>query len=159
MQPTHHGRAKPRVGSPQLSHYSWHARPLSALQFNYAAFDAECVLRLADVLEPLALALAPDQGAASQLVDAELAAFHLIREMLSNTVAPVRVTCTDLKTRTNILLDGKTKSTITRLYLEKRPWRIGLIDDDGKESRHELATVDDIRAFANQIRSAAERWL
>jgi hypothetical protein len=81
----------------------------------------------------------------------ELEAFLIIKTILRQHIKPARIAHRDAQSYFAVLLDDNNRKTICRLYLGEKKKSIGIINDDKTESRHEIATIDDIFNFSDAL--------
>lgn len=88
----------------------------------------------------------------------EINAFLIIKAILRKTVESKRIFYRDAQSYFSIILDDNNRKPICRLYLNGSRKQIGLFDDQKKEVRHELVTLDTIYDFADSLIGAADRY-
>lgn len=86
----------------------------------------------------------------TKTTEEELEAFRIIKAIARKEVDAQRVFIRDAASYCAVLLDNNNRKTIARLYLEGRKKRIGLFANK-EENRQEIASIDDIYSFADQI--------
>lgn len=69
-----------------------------------------------------------------------------------------RVIGRDQKNFFSVLLDDTNRKPICRLYFNKEPKAIGLVDAEKNERRETIASVEDIYRFAAELRETTKRW-
>jgi hypothetical protein len=84
--------------------------------------------------------------AASKVVttDEELEAYMIVKSILRQKVAASRIHYRDAQSYFAILLDDNNRKSICRLYLGASKKLIGIFDDQKKEQKVELSSLDDI---------------
>ena len=87
----------------------------------------------------------------------ELEAFMIVKTILRQKVAVKRVVYRDAQSYFAILLDDNNRKSICRLYLGKRKF-IGYFDDQKKEVKTEIQTIDEIFNFADQLLKTTESY-
>lgn len=94
---------------------------------------------------------------ASRVVTTELEkeAYYIIRSILRTKVDINRIACRDTQSYFGILLDDNNRKPICRLYLEGNKKTIAFLDENKKEIRNELVTLDDIYTHAEQLLNTA----
>ncbi|MBC3540113.1 type I restriction endonuclease [Rufibacter sediminis] len=85
----------------------------------------------------------------------EKEAFYIVRSILRGKVDANRVFHRDTQSYFGILLDDNNRRPICRLNLEGAKKTIVLFDEAKKESRHEIQSLDDIYAHADQLINTA----
>ena len=88
-------------------------------------------------------------------MDEEREAFNIVRTVLRDTIDGTRLSMKDTLNYYGIIVDSNTRQTICRLRFGARVKNIGLLDDEGNESRNRLASLSDINDYAEQLRSRA----
>lgn len=81
----------------------------------------------------------------------EMEAFYVVKSMVRQTVEPQRIVFRDAQSYFSILLDDNNRKPICRLYLGEKRKQIGVFDAQKKETRHELASLEDIYAHSDAI--------
>lgn len=81
----------------------------------------------------------------------EMEAFYVVKSMVRQTIEPQRIVYRDAQSYFAILLDDNNRKPLCRLYLGEKRKLIGLFDAHKKETRHELASLEDIYAHADAI--------
>jgi len=86
----------------------------------------------------------------------ELEAFHLIRAILRDVVAPKRVFIRDAQSYCAVLLDDNNRKPICRLrFNNTQKLRLGLFSTDKEEEVMSIDVVDDVFKYSDQIKAAA----
>ncbi len=80
----------------------------------------------------------------------ELEAFLIVKTILRQKIPATRITHRDAQSYFAILLDDNNRKTICRLYLNGKK-AIGILDEQKKEIKNELATLDDIFKYADEL--------
>lgn len=81
----------------------------------------------------------------------ELEAYYIVRSILRPNLDVNRIFYRDAQSYFSVLVDDNNRRPVCRLYLEGVKKSIVLFDENRKESRHELATLDDIYQHAEQL--------
>jgi len=58
----------------------------------------------------------------------------------------------------SVLLDDSIRKRVCRLYFNSAKKYLGLIDDQKNEERVEIGSIDDIYEYAEQLKTAAQRY-
>jgi len=85
----------------------------------------------------------------------ELDGFNIIKAIVRSEVDVKRIAARDTQSYFGVLLDDNNRKPICRLHFNRAQKYIGLFDKDKIETRHPIASVDDIFAFADALRLAA----
>lgn len=91
--------------------------------------------------------------------DIEFEGFYLIKSIVRKLVDPKRVSFRDNQSYLAVLLDDNNRKTICRLHLNRAKKYIGIMDEQKNETRHEIAVLDDIYQFADQIKATLTRLI
>lgn len=83
----------------------------------------------------------------------EIEGFYIVKSMLRETVDASRIQYRDTKTYFGINLDNKVGKTICRLWLNAPKKYIGVFDEEGKEIRQPIASLDEIYSFAENLKT------
>lgn len=81
----------------------------------------------------------------------EMEAFLIVKTILRQKIKPNRIVHRDAQSYFAILLDDNNRKTICRLYLNGTKRYIGTFDEQKKETRNEILTVDDIFLYADTL--------
>ena len=77
----------------------------------------------------------------------ELEGYYIVRSVLRAHVAPSRIKHRDTISYFGVLLDDNNRKPICRLYLDRKKKYIGTFDENKKETRHEIASIDDLYGY------------
>ena len=81
----------------------------------------------------------------------ELEGFYILKSMLRQSVDVKRITYRDAQSYFAILLDDNNRKTICRLYLGSAKKYFVVLDENKKEVKHEITSVDEIFAYSNVL--------
>ena len=81
----------------------------------------------------------------------ELEAFMIVKTILRQDIPVARVTYRDAQSYFAILLDDNNRKSICRLYLDGSKKYIGTFDEQKKETKNEIITLDDIFKFSDAL--------
>lgn len=84
----------------------------------------------------------------------EIEAFMIVKSIIRQKVEPQRIHYRDAQSYFAILLDDNNRKSICRLYLHSVRKYIGIIDDQKKEIKYEISTIDNIYEYSNHILSS-----
>ncbi|MFI7885386.1 type I restriction endonuclease [Pseudomonas juntendi] len=84
----------------------------------------------------------------------ELEGFHIVKAIVRSVVDAKRIVHRDTKSYFGVLLDDNNRKPICRLHFNRTQKYIGLFDSDKNETRHPLASLDEIYGFAEQLKGA-----
>ncbi len=88
----------------------------------------------------------------------EIEAFLIVKTILRQRIKPNRIFYRDAQSYFAILLDDNNRKTICRLYLGGNKRYIGTFDDQKKEIRNEILTVDDIFLYADILHATVVNY-
>lgn len=83
-----------------------------------------------------------------ETTEEEKEGFMIVKTILRQKTKAHRIVCRDAQSYFAILLDDNNRKTICRLYLSGTKRYIGTFDEQKKETRNEILTVDDIFNYA-----------
>lgn len=86
----------------------------------------------------------------------ELEAFMIVKTILRQKVPVARVAYRDAQSYFAILLDDNNRKTICRLYLNGSKKYIGTFDENKKETKIEVTSLDDIFRHSGQLLTTVE---
>lgn len=89
--------------------------------------------------------------------DEELEAFMIVKTILRQKIKADRITHRDAQSYFAILLDDNNRKTICRLYLGAKK-QIAFLDEQKKENKFEIATLDDIFNHSEMLYKAVESY-
>lgn len=81
----------------------------------------------------------------------EIDAFLIIKSIIRKHIEVERIFYRDAQTYCAILLDNNNRKTICRLWLNGQKKFISFIDEDKKDIKHEITTIDDIYKHEERI--------
>lgn len=93
-----------------------------------------------------------------ETTEAELEAFMIIKTILRQKVNINRITYRDAQSYFAILLDDNNRKTICRLYLNGNKKYFVVLDENKKEVKTEIQTLDDIFTFTDKLFEIAENY-
>jgi len=94
--------------------------------------------------EAIQAALAKEEANKVVTTPEELEAFLIIKTILRQNVKSTRISYRDAQSYFAILLDDNNRKTICRLYLSGNKKFFATLDDQKKEVKHEISSLDDI---------------
>jgi hypothetical protein len=87
----------------------------------------------------------------------ELDAFLIIKAILRQKIEINRIFYRDAQSYFAILLDDNNRKSICRIYLGKRKY-IGIFDDNKREIKTEIQSIDNIFEYGEQLIKTAESY-
>jgi hypothetical protein len=93
-----------------------------------------------------------------ETTEEEKEGFMIVKTILRQKIKPNRIVARDAQSYFAVLLDDNNRKTICRLYLNGSKRYIGTFDEQKKETKTELVTVDDIFKYTELLHKAVERY-
>jgi hypothetical protein len=90
--------------------------------------------------------------------DEEMEGFMIVKTILRQKVPVNRISYRDAQSYFAILLDDNNRKTICRLYLGATKKHIALLDEQKKEVKHEINSLDDIFNFSETLFKILESY-
>ncbi|WP_217606895.1 type I restriction endonuclease [Chitinophaga sp. GbtcB8] len=100
-----------------------------------------------DAEKELATTKAEEKGSLVETTEEEKEGYMIVKTILRQKIKPSRIVYRDAQSYFAILLDDNNRKTICRLYLNGSRRYIGTFDEQKKETRTEILTVDDLFKF------------
>lgn len=97
-----------------------------------------------------------EKGSLVETLDEELEGYLIVKTILRQRISPSRVANRDAQSYFAILLDDNNRKTICRLYLHGSRKYIGTFDEQKRETKSEIITVDDIFKFDEVLHRTVE---
>ena len=91
-----------------------------------------------------------------ETTDAELEGFMIVKAILRKNVNSSRISYRDAQSYFAILLDDNNRKSICRLYLNGGKKFIALFDENKKEVKNEILSLDEIFNFSDQLIASVE---
>ena len=92
--------------------------------------------------------------------DQEIEGYERVRSMVANMVGPNKIAMRTHQGYCSVLFGDNIQKRICRLYFKAAPaMQLGLFDEQKKETKYSLDSVDDIWKYADQLRAAVKRYL
>lgn len=88
----------------------------------------------------------------------EIEAYMIVKTIVRQKIDPKRVYYRDGQSFCTVILDDNRLKPICRLYLNGSKKFLGVFDDQKKELKNEISSIDDIFKFGNQILLTAENY-
>lgn len=82
----------------------------------------------------------------------ELEGFHIVKAIVRAVVDAKRIVHRDTKSYFGVLLDDNNRKPICRLHFNRNQKYVGLFDAAKNETRHPIASLDEIYNFAEQLK-------
>lgn len=97
-----------------------------------------------------------EKGSMIETTEEEKEGYLIVKTVLRQKIKPTRIVYRDAQSYFAILLDDNNRKTICRLYLNGSRRYIGTFDEQKKETRTEILTVDDIFKFEETLHKTVE---
>jgi hypothetical protein len=104
------------------------------------------------------LAVADEPESEIDTTEDERQAYYVVKAIVSKVVAAKRVVMRDQKTYCGVLLDDNNRKPICRLWFNTSQKYLGTFDAEKNETRNPIESVEDIYAFADQLRQTGLRY-
>ena len=92
------------------------------------------------------------------MTEEELEGFLIVKTILRQNIPATRVTYRDAQSYFAIFLDDNNRKVVCRLYLNGGKKYIGLFDENKKETKNEIETLDDIFKFSIELLKTIELY-
>ena len=102
---------------------------------------------------------APEKDKNIETTGEELEGFYIVKSILRTTIASSRITYRDAQSYFAILFDDNNRKPICRLYFNGSKKFISTFDSSKKEIKNEIANLDAIYNFAEQLKATTEIYL
>ena len=84
----------------------------------------------------------------------------MVKTIVADIVDPSRITIRDTQSYCGVLLDDNNRKTICRLRFNAASVKyLALLDEDNRETRYRLDSIDDISRYAVEIQATVRRHL
>lgn len=88
----------------------------------------------------------------------ELEGFHVVKAIVRSVVDAKRIVHRDTQSYFGVLLDDNNRKPICRLHFNRSQKYIGIFDHEKNETRHPIASVDDIYGFSEQLKGVISHY-
>lgn len=89
----------------------------------------------------------------------ELEAFYIIKSILRNVIASDRITYRDAQSYFAVFIDDNNRKPVCRLYFNKTANWIGIFDEEKKETKHRIESLDEIFDYKDDLNKAIHKYL
>lgn len=89
----------------------------------------------------------------------EIDAFLIVKSILRKEIEVGRIFMRDTQSYCGVLLDDNNRQPVCRFYFTPNRLRIGLFDNDKKESKHDIGHLDDIYNYSDEIEKAIKIYV
>jgi hypothetical protein len=88
----------------------------------------------------------------TKTTEEELEGFFIVKALLRDMVEPARITHRDTQSYMGILLDANNRKPLARLHFNRGQKYIGIFDENRKEERTAIQSLNDIYQHAEKLR-------
>lgn len=88
----------------------------------------------------------------------ELEGYQIVKAIGCSEVKPNRIAHRDQKSYFAVLLDDNNRKPVARLHFNTKQKYLGLLDEEKKETRHPIDSLDEIYSHSDSIREAVRRY-
>ena len=89
--------------------------------------------------------------------DEELEGYFIVKSIIRPVVESSRIGHRDTQSYFGVLLDDNNRKPVCRLHFNRGQKYLGILDQDKKETRHPIASLDAIYGFADALIEATKR--
>lgn len=89
----------------------------------------------------------------------EIEGFMIVKAILRTVVDVSRVTMRDTKSYCGVILDDNNRKPICRLWFNRSQLYLGVFDENKKETRNKIDSLDGIYAFSEEIKATTDSYL
>lgn len=89
----------------------------------------------------------------------EIEGYLIVKSIIRTVVSPSRIFHRDVKSYFGILLDDNNRKPICRLNFNSSKKTISIFNDDKKEVRYNIETLDDIYAYSDELIKSVSAYL
>ncbi|MCX6234199.1 MAG: type I restriction endonuclease [Bacteroidetes bacterium] len=94
-----------------------------------------------------------------ETTEEEIEGYYIIKSILRQSIDPSRIFYRDFQRFFSILIDNSIRNTVCRLYLTKNSKQIAFIDENKKEVKSEMTSLDDIYKYSDQLITIAKTFI
>jgi len=87
-----------------------------------------------------------------ETTEEEWEAYYIVKAILRKVVNAERIAIRDVQSYCSVLLDDNNRQPICRFHFNRKPWRIGIIDENKDEKTYEISSLDDIYKYEDKLR-------
>jgi len=91
--------------------------------------------------------------------DEELQGYYIVKGIVGEVIDVRRIFMRDSLSYCGVIVDDNNRKPICRMWFNRSQKYIGLFDEGKSETRHAIADLNGIYAFAEQLRASARRWV
>lgn len=90
-----------------------------------------------------------------ETTEEEIEGYHIVKGLVRDIISPERIVHRDTQSYFGILVDDNNRKPLCRLHLNASQWYLGLFDDEKKEDRKPISSLNDIYQYGEQVRERA----
>lgn len=90
--------------------------------------------------------------------DEEIEGYHIVKSIIRKEINPSRITHRDTKSYFGVLIDDNNRRKICRLWFNSSKKYIGVFDNDGKETKHRINSLNDIYTYKEELIRTAKSF-
>lgn len=106
---------------------------------------------------PINEPLAPGDELRVITTEEEMEGFFIVKSIVRTVVESARIVHRDTQSYFGILLDDNNRKPLCRLHFNRAQKYVGILDQDKKELRHPISSLDDIYGLSEALIEAAKR--
>lgn len=88
----------------------------------------------------------------------EIEGFNIVKAIIRSAVDVKRITARDTQSYFGILLDDNNRKPVARLHFNRSQKYVGTFDENKKETRHPIQTLDDIFELSDVLKATAASY-
>ncbi|MBP2170862.1 hypothetical protein J2125_004054 [Erwinia toletana] len=88
----------------------------------------------------------------------EIEGYHIVKSIIRKEINPERISHRDTKSYFGILIDDNNRKPICRLHFNRSQMYIGVFDPQKVETRHPIASLNDIYDFSEILKTTATSY-
>ena len=89
----------------------------------------------------------------------ELEGYNIIKAILRDTVPVERITLRDTKSYCGVLFDDNNRKPLCRLYFNSSRKYLSLFDDEKKEDKKEIPSLNEIFLYSDNLKKTASKYM
>ncbi len=94
-----------------------------------------------------------------ETTEEELDGYLAVKSIVRSVIDVKRVVMRDTQSYCGILIDDNNRKPVCRLHFNRDNKYLGIIDENKKENRIPIETIDDIYSYADELIDSAKRYL
>jgi hypothetical protein len=122
-----------------------------------SALNQEKQLEAVETGKPEETITAAEPNSNIVTTEEELEGFYIVKSLLRQHIDAKRITYRDAQSYFAILLDDNNRKTICRLYLGATKQYLAILDENKKEIKYEIQTLDEIYQHADSLLQSITR--